>query len=87
MIPEMTCRDFVDFLDDYLFESVPDDRRAEFNGHLAQCPSCVAYLETYRTSIELGRAVLKRTDAPLPEGVPEALVRAILAARKRTDPT
>ena len=83
MSHDVTCRDFVDFLDDYLSGSLPEDRRAEFNAHLAQCPSCVAYMKTYRASIELGRAVLTRSEEAVPEEVPEELVRAILAARKK----
>jgi len=62
--------------------SLPEDRRADFNSHLPQCPSCVAYMKTCRVSIELGRAVLTRSEAPVPE-VPEELVRAILATRKK----
>lgn len=83
MSHDVTCRDFVDFLDDYLSGSLPEDRRAEFNSHLSQCPSCVAYMKTYRVSIALGRAALTRSEEPVPEEVPEELVRAILAARKK----
>jgi len=81
--PEVTCREFVEFLDDYLCGSLSADRRAEFNRHLAQCPSCVAYMKTYRAAIQLGRDALTRTDGPVPEDVPEALVQAVLAARKK----
>ena len=78
----VTCREFVDFLDDYLSGALPKDRRAEFNAHLTACPSCVAYMKTYETSVHLGKAVLTRSEGPLPEGVPEELVRGILAAGK-----
>lgn len=83
MRPAITCREFVEFLDDYVAGSLREDRRAEFNSHLAQCPSCVAYMKTYRAAIQMGREVLTRPDAPVPEEVPEALVRAVLAARKK----
>ncbi len=81
MIRDITCREFVDFLDDYLAGSLPEAGRDEFNHHLAQCPSCVAYMKSYRAAIELGCAVLTRTEGPVPDAVPESLVQAILAAR------
>lgn len=84
MSVDVTCRDFVEFLAEYLSGSLAEGRRAEFNAHLSQCPSCVAYMKTYRASIELGQAVLPRSEEPLPEEVPEELVRAILAARNKT---
>lgn len=79
----VTCREFVDFLDDYLSGSLSEEERAAFNGHLAVCPSCVAYMKTYQASVQLGKAVLTRSEEPVPEEVPEELVRAILAARKQ----
>jgi anti-sigma factor RsiW len=79
----ITCREFVDFLDDYLSGSLSEEERAALNGHLAVCPSCVAYMKTYQASVQLGKAVLTRSEEPVPEEVPEELVRAILAARKQ----
>jgi anti-sigma factor RsiW len=76
---EVTCRELVEFLDDYLSRALPAERRAEFEAHLAACPSCVAYMKSYLASIELGRAALLASEEPVPGDVPEDLVRAILA--------
>ncbi len=84
MIPDLTCREFVDFLDDYLSGALSDEQRAAFNAHLAICPSCVAYMKTYQASVQMGKAVLKRSEDPVPGDVPEDLVRAILAARDKS---
>src|SRR5262249_45620401 len=51
----MTCRELADFLMDYLDGGLSPDVRAAFEQHLAVCPNCVAYMKTYRTTIELGR--------------------------------
>ena len=80
----MTCEEFVRFLFDYLVGELPNERRAQFNAHLAACPSCVAYMKTYEASIRLGRAALAPSEDPVPAEVPEALVQAILAARGKT---
>lgn len=78
---EITCRELTEFLDDYLEGELAPDRRAVFERHLAICPDCSNYLQSYGRTRRLGRVVLA-PDA-LAE-MPEALVQAILAARRRT---
>lgn len=79
----LTCRDFVALLFDYLLGGLGSEGIAAMNAHLAACPSCVAYLKTYEASIRMGRLALAPSDDPVPEEVPEALVRAVLATRRR----
>ncbi len=77
----MTCREFVDFLMAYLGAELPADVRARFVEHLADCPGCIAYLETYEKAVRLGKTVFADDDEALPPDVPEELVQAILTAR------
>jgi anti-sigma factor RsiW len=79
----MTCREFIDFLMEYLSGELPARERAEFERHLAECPDCSAYLKSYEETIKLGKAVFADPDALVPQGVPEELVQAILASRGR----
>jgi len=79
----MTCREVIDFLMDCLSGSLTETERATFDAHLALCPSCVAYIQTYRDSIQMGKAAFAREDEELPGEVPEELIRAILASRKK----
>jgi anti-sigma factor RsiW len=79
----LTCREFVEFLADYLEGRLPEDQLARFNRHLAACPSCVSYTRSYQDTVRLGKNVLSRREEPVPGDVPEDLVQAILAARKR----
>ncbi|MCC6406317.1 MAG: zf-HC2 domain-containing protein [Planctomycetes bacterium] len=78
----MICREFVEFLDAYVGGALAEAQRAEFDAHIAACVECRAYLASYRKTVELARSA-RRAD-PLPEDAPPELVRAILAARKRT---
>jgi anti-sigma factor RsiW len=78
----VNCRTFIEFLMEYLNGELPPAQRAEFEAHLAECPWCVAYLQTYQEAIRLGKAVLADEEA-VPEAVPEELIQAILAARAR----
>lgn len=81
--PEITCREFVEFLDDYVSRVLPEAARMAFDAHLAACPSCVAYMKTYQATVRAGRAVLTPRETPVPADVPEELVRAVLAACRR----
>ena len=73
----MSCRDFADFLADYIDDALPAAVRRQFEAHLAECPDCVAYLQQYRDTIRLAAHA---GDDLLP--VPEELVRAIVLARQ-----
>jgi anti-sigma factor RsiW len=80
----MNCREFTEFLHEYLFDNLPAAELAEFEKHLAECDWCVAYLDNYRRTMELERlAFMTSEDAPPPADAPEELIQAILAARLR----
>ncbi len=81
----MTCREFVEFLHEYLSDELPADLRIAFDRHLAGCADCTAYLRTYEETIRLANAVCAEPEGPVPDGVPEELVRSILAAYARSE--
>lgn len=76
----MTCREVIDFLMEYLNGELSPAQKSSFDHHLSLCPACQKYLASYRTAVELGKKSLKEEDVP---PVPEALVKAILAAKKK----
>jgi anti-sigma factor RsiW len=79
----MNCREFTEFLHEYLSGNLAEAERVEFDKHLAECPWCVAYLDSYKKTIELEKAAFTASaDAPPPAEAPEELVKAILQARK-----
>ena len=80
----MNCREFTEFLHEYLFGNLPTAECAEFEKHLAECPWCVAYLDSYRKTIQLEQAAFAAEDAPPPADAPEELIQAILQARARS---
>jgi anti-sigma factor RsiW len=77
----MTCREFADFLTQYLSGELSPAERSLFDEHLAQCPDCVAYLRTYQQTIHLAKAAFRPPGLLVSGDVPEDLVRAVLAAR------
>ncbi len=79
----MTCREFADFIGDYLSGDLVPEQRGPFEDHLVICDNCRRYLTQYQQSVELGRQAFHDPDAAVPDDVPEDLVQAILSARQR----
>ena len=80
----MNCREFTEFLHEYLFGNLPAEERAEFEKHLAECPWCVAYLDSYKKTILLEKdAYSADGNGSPPADAPEELIQAILRARPR----
>jgi anti-sigma factor RsiW len=77
----MTCREFADFMMDYLSGELPSADRSRFEQHLVLCSNCRKYLTSYEETVKLGKKAFD-DDTALPADVPEELVRAILAARR-----
>lgn len=78
----LTCRELIEFLDDYTQGRQEPSVRADFERHLAVCRACRDYLKTYRDTIALTR--ISAADSPLPPGAPEDLIRAITESRRRS---
>jgi anti-sigma factor RsiW len=79
----MTCREFADFIGDYLGDDLSPEVRTAFERHLDLCPNCRRYLRSYEETVKLGRRAFDDEDAFVPPEIPEELVSAILAARPR----
>jgi anti-sigma factor RsiW len=73
---ELTCKELVELVTDYLEGALAADERRRFDEHLASCPYCRIYLEQMRQTV--------RAAGHLPDGSisPEAL-DALLAHFRR----
>ena len=76
----LSCQELIEFLAAYVEAELPAAECAAFEVHLARCPDCVDYLVSYRETIRLGRLAFETEP---PADVPDELIQAILAARKR----
>jgi anti-sigma factor RsiW len=74
----INCQQLIDFCFDYIEGDLPNDEQALFRRHLAQCPDCVSFFETYRRTAEVSREALA---TQIPPSVREA-VRSFLRSRK-----
>ena len=48
---EMTCRELVDVITEYLEGTLADAERARFEEHLGECRYCATYLDQMRDTI------------------------------------
>jgi hypothetical protein len=54
---DLSCREFVDFVTDYLERALPPHERLRCEQHLVVCADCSAYLDGVHATIRLTRAL------------------------------
>jgi anti-sigma factor RsiW len=82
----VTCREFAEFIANFLDGELPPVEQQQFERHLSRCANCSRYLESYRQSTALGKRAFDDEDAEVPKDVPEELVEAILLTRRSPGP-
>lgn len=70
---ELTCKEVVELVTDYLIHTMQDPDRARFEAHLAGCEPCTAYLQQMRTTVELSGRL---DEDSLPDHVKHDLIDA-----------
>lgn len=63
-VEELSCREVVEILGDYLEGAMAPQDRARLEEHLAGCEGCAAYLEQLRTTIRLSGRLPEEAVAP-----------------------
>jgi anti-sigma factor RsiW len=76
--PGLTCREGVERLMDYFEGVLGSPEREAIDAHVAGCPRCVAFVESYAQTPRILRAA---TGAALPAELATSL-RRFLAARR-----
>jgi anti-sigma factor RsiW len=69
----ITCQELVELVTDYLEGALPARDRRRFEGHIAGCPHCTAYVEQMQITIRtLGRIEPESISAEAREDLLEA---------------
>jgi anti-sigma factor RsiW len=79
--PDHTCKDEVGLIADYLAGALKPPVLAAFEQHLAQCPDCMAFVKTYKKTMETTRSLLKMASlklTPLSLRAPPTAIRLIV---------
>jgi len=77
----VTCIELIAFLDAYVDQDLDSETRVAFDLHLLVCPSCRAYLASYRETIELVRGAAEREEE-LADEAPSDLIEAVKRVRR-----
>jgi anti-sigma factor RsiW len=76
----LTCQEVIDYLSAYVAAELPPAEQTAMDRHIAVCPACVNFLESFRATL----AVTQSSKLfPVAEPIPEGLVKAVLAAKKQ----
>ncbi|MBI3454612.1 MAG: zf-HC2 domain-containing protein [Candidatus Rokubacteria bacterium] len=65
------CQECIDLLVDYLEGELPPERARALDIHLEMCPPCVAFVRTYKGTVDVARKL------PVDEVPPELTQRLI----------
>ena len=69
--PEMTCKELVELVTDYLEMRLAQGDLERFEAHLELCDPCVTYIEQIRQSVAVVGTLSEET---LPDGAADALL-------------
>jgi predicted anti-sigma-YlaC factor YlaD len=58
---EITCKEIVELVTDYLESAMSEPDRARFDRHLSICPGCVNYLDQMRETIRVTGALTEES--------------------------
>jgi len=82
VLTNKTCKQMTDLIFKYANDTLAPRLKRDFHRHLAICPDCIAFLNTYKKTITLTRAV--RTEE-MPAKVRDNLLEFLRSrARKRS---
>ena len=79
---DLSCRELVELVTDYLEGALPDELRRRFDGHIAHCTGCRTYLAQMRATI---RATGTLTPESLTAEAESALLDAFRGWRRSSD--
>jgi anti-sigma factor RsiW len=71
--PDLTCKELVELVTDYLEEMLEEEDRQRFEEHLSECAGCHTYVEQMRQTIRITRRL---TEDEIPTPAKDSLLQA-----------
>ena len=78
----LTCKEFDDFMVDYLDQGLPVWQKFMCWLHVKMCRECADFVRDYQRAIKLGQNAYDAPDEPLPDSVPEELIKAAMSHKR-----
>jgi anti-sigma factor RsiW len=79
MSDELTCRELVELITEYLEGTLPAGDRARFEEHLVFCPGCTYYLDQMNMTVALVGGL---SEESLPPGAADAFLDVFRAWKR-----
>lgn len=80
----ITCREFDQFIDDYLDRKLSLRQRVDMFLHRLFCSACRSYIAEYVEAKEAGESLFEDLDQEVPSEVPHELIDTIIKSRTTT---
>jgi len=74
----LECRQIADLLGDYFEGSLPRETRELIDFHIDGCPPCVAFLNTYKGTMDATRRL---PDVPIPPELKNRLLNVLKSSK------
>ena len=58
------CKECLELLHDYLEGKLSPNIRTSLEEHFEDCPPCIAFFNTYKSTTQICQSVLKETEIP-----------------------
>ena len=78
----LTCKEFDDFMVDYLEDGLPVWQKFMCWLHVKMCRECADFVRDYERAIRLGQNAYDAPNERIPDFVPEDLIKAALSHRR-----
>jgi len=75
---DLECRQIADLLGDYFEGSLPRETRDLIDFHIDGCPPCVAFLNTYKGTMDATRRL---PDVPIPPELKNRLLNVLKSSK------
>jgi anti-sigma factor RsiW len=77
---DLECRQIAELLGDYFDGSLPRETRELIDFHIDGCPPCVAFLNTYKGTMDATR---KLHDVPIPSELKNRLLTVLKSTKSQ----
>ena len=79
----VTCKDFLEELNDFLDESLDAEMRKDLEKHISECPNCWVIFDTTKKTLQVYKGMEPQVlPDPVHERLMEALERKICAKKQ-----
>jgi len=77
----LTCKDFLNELNEYLDETTDSDIRRRVEEHVSECPNCFVVFDTTKKTLQIYKGMEPQ---PIPQDVHSRLMAALERRRARS---